>query len=172
MRLPGALANDMAVCAGWSLASEPDGEGEEMLNNPHTFAAAYDDGATGPDLSRRQDTERDSNVFRPWARIPLDTRAGGTVLTPWIGPAALTEQSTKAASSRPAMIDRTFKIEEELVRRGETAVLRRAGGYTSMRAFVNGAFAAELARLEEAHNGGESFPPNATEFQRGRSFGS
>ncbi|MFB8191334.1 hypothetical protein ACFC14_18605 [Microbacterium sp. NPDC055988] len=70
------------------------------------------------------------------------------------------------------MIDRTFKIEEGLVRRSETAVLRRAGGYTSMRAFINGAIATELARLEEAHNGGEVFPPNSSEFQRGRPFGS
>lgn len=75
-------------------------------------------------------------------------------------------------TSRPAMIDRTFKIEEDLVRRSETAVLRRAGDYTSMRAFVNGAIAAELARLEETHNGGQPFPPNNSGFQRGRPFGS
>jgi len=85
------------------------------------------------------------------------------------------DQRTTVSStqnSRPVMIDRTFKLEEELVRRSETAVLRRAGEYTSMRAFVNGAIAAELSRLEEAHNGGEPFPPNSSSFQRGRPFGS
>lgn len=79
---------------------------------------------------------------------------------------------TPAPPARPAMIDRTFKLDESLVRRMETAVLARAGGYTSMRAFVSGSIAAELARLEEAHNGGQEFPPNASEFQRGRPFGS
>lgn len=106
------------------------------------------------------------------AQPPVAAEQTTQAQTPAQQPDPVTEQSAKPASSRPAMIDRTFKIEEELVRRGETAVLRRAGGYTSMRAFVNGAFAAELARLEEAHNGGEPFPPNATEFQKGRPFGS
>lgn len=63
---------------------------------PDTFAAAYDDGTTGPHRGRREDAERDyteantatgeirkaiedyridSAVFRPWARIHPDFRS-------------------------------------------------------------------------------------------------
>ncbi len=121
---------------------------------------------------------------RPGAQSPLLTpqveavrtapapssEASTSVTKPSIGEQGATAVPPREA--RPVMIDRTFKIEEGLVRRIETAVLRRAGGYTSMRAFVSGAIATELARLEEAYNGGAEFPPNSNEFQRGRPFGS
>lgn len=97
----------------------------KYATRPDTFAAAYDDGTTGPHRGRREDAERDyseanaatgairkaieryrkdSAIFRAWERIPpdfrsnyggkrhalaLDSRTGGTVLTPWLGPDAL-----------------------------------------------------------------------------------
>lgn len=97
----------------------------KYATRPDTFAAAYDDGTTGPHRSRREDAERDyaeantatgeiraaieryrrdSAIFRPWQRIhpdsrsnhhgtrhvlALDSRTGGTVLAPWLGPDVL-----------------------------------------------------------------------------------
>lgn len=77
-----------------------------------------------------------------------------------------------APSSDEETLDRTFKIRKSNVKRAETAVLRRAGGYTSMRAFIDGAIEHELARLAESDNGGVPFEPNGDVFTRGRPLGS
>ena len=77
-----------------------------------------------------------------------------------------------ARSADEETLDRTFKIRKSNVKRAETAVLRRAGGYTSMRAFIDGAIEHELARLAESDNGGIPFEPNGEVFTRGRPLGS
>jgi len=81
-------------------------------------------------------------------------------------------QQEAIATSPPSnkVLTRTFQIAEGTVKRAETAVILRAGGYTSMKAFVNGALQRELARLEAEY--GQEFPPNNGEFQRGRPLGS
>lgn len=102
---------------------------------PDTFAAAYDDGTTGPHRGRREDAvrdyteantatgatrtaienyRRDSAVFRPWSKIhpdfrsdylgrrhvlTLDTRTGGSVLAPWLGPDALPQTPARQGST-------------------------------------------------------------------------
>lgn len=69
----------------------------------------------------------------------------------------------------------TFSICKTVKKSAETAVLRTAGypgGYTSMKALVEGSIERELVRLADAFNGGEPFPPNEGEFRRGRPFGS
>ncbi len=74
-----------------------------------------------------------------------------------------------------AMISRTFRFQEALIRRAETAVLRTAGldgGHVSMTALLNTALERELARLEDELNAGEPFPANRGEFRRGRPIGS
>ncbi len=74
-----------------------------------------------------------------------------------------------------AMISRTFRFREALIRRAETAVLRTAGldgGHVSMTALLNTALERELARLEDELNAGEPFPANRGEFRRGRPIGS
>ena len=73
-----------------------------------------------------------------------------------------------------AMISRTFRFQEALIRRAETAVLRTAGldgGHVSMTALLNTALERELARLEDELNAGEPFPANRGEFRRGRPIG-
>lgn len=74
-----------------------------------------------------------------------------------------------------AMISRTFRFQEALIRRAETAVLRTAGldgGHVSMTALLNTALERELARLEDELNAGEPFPANRGEFRKGRPIGS
>lgn len=79
---------------------------------------------------------------------------------------------TTTSPSADETIDRTFKLRKLGVKQAETVVLRRVGGYTSMRAFIDGAIANELARLAEAENGGVPFEPNGDVFTRGRPLGS
>ncbi|MBE9924869.1 hypothetical protein G8C93_03050 [Cellulosimicrobium cellulans] len=88
--------------------------------------------------------------------------------------AAEPEPSVQAAVGT-AMISRTFRFREALIRRAETAVLRTAGldgGHVSMTALLNTALERELARLEDELNAGEPFPANRGEFRRGRPIGS
>lgn len=85
---------------------------------------------------------------------------------------SLPQTVSTAPSSDEETLDRTFKIRKSNVKRAETAVLRRAGGYTSMRAFIDGAIEHELARLAESDNGGVPFEPNGDAFTRGRPLGS
>lgn len=102
---------------------------------PDTFAAAYDDGTTGPHRGRREDAardyteantatgatrtasenyRRDSAVFRAWSKIhpdfrsdylghvlTLDTRTGGSVLAPWLGPDALPQTPARQDPRSP-----------------------------------------------------------------------
>lgn len=74
-----------------------------------------------------------------------------------------------------AMVSRTFRFQEDLIRRAETAVLRTGGlegGHVSMTALLSTALERELARLEHELNDGEPFPANRGEFRRGRPIGS
>lgn len=76
-----------------------------------------------------------------------------------------------AATERKAV---TFPMRVELKKRVETAVLRTQGypgGYASFTAFMDGAAARELARLEAEYNGGEPFEPNPGRFRAGRPIG-
>ncbi|KRE28233.1 hypothetical protein ASG80_21375 [Agromyces sp. Soil535] len=69
----------------------------------------------------------------------------------------------------------TFSIRKTVKKSAETAVFRTAGypgGYTSLKALVEGAIERELVRLADEFNGGEPFPPNEGGFRRGRPFGS
>jgi hypothetical protein len=70
--------------------------------------------ATGEVRAAIENYRRDSAVFRPWARIhpdyrsnylgcrhvlALDTRTGGTVLAPWLGPDALPKLLARSGST-------------------------------------------------------------------------
>lgn len=90
-------------------------------------------------------------------------------------PRATEPEPPVQAAVGTAMISRTFRFQEALIRRAETAVLRTAGldgGHVSMTALLNTALERELARLEDELNAGEPFPANRGEFRRGRPIGS
>lgn len=54
----------------------------------------------------------------------------------------------------------------DAIRDAVVALNRVSYGYT-LRAFATAAFAAELARLQDAHNDGQPFPPRAEALRRG-----
>lgn len=90
-------------------------------------------------------------------------------------PRATEPEPPVQAAVSAAMISRTFRFQEPLIRRAETAVLRTAGldgGHVSMTALLNTALERELARLEDELNAGEPFPANRGEFRKGRPIGS
>lgn len=88
-------------------------------------------------------------------------------------PAAVT--TPMPAGDSDATEPATFNLRSVVKKSAETAVLRTQGypgGYTSMKALVEGALERELARLADEFNGGEPFPPNEGGFRRGRPLGS
>ena len=126
-----------------------------------------------------QPTAEPAAPAAPSEQPDIRTEAPPAATTPRRAPA----QRSRASDPEPpvqapvgtAMISRTFRFQEALIRRAETAVLRTAGldgGHVSMTALLNTALERELARLEDELNAGEPFPANRGEFRRGRPIGS
>lgn len=112
---------------------------------------------------------------RPGFRTEVPPAATTRRRAPSQRPGATEPEPPVQAAVGTAMIARTFRFQEALIRRAETAVLRTAGivgGHVSMTALVNTALERELARLEAELNAGEPFPANRGEFRRGRPIGS
>lgn len=103
------------------------------------------------------------------AAAPRPQRAAAQRSKPAPAPAPAPALDSDATEVTTLSLRRTVK------KSAETAVLRTAGypgGYTSMKALVEGAIEREVARLADEFNGGEPYPPNEGGFRRGRPFGS